>query len=67
MIQIAQQELGEGIAAGMGGALRGVGLEDEIAARELIADLVEILAVVFEAEAEGVLAFDPRQIVDRLE
>jgi hypothetical protein len=48
-------------------ALRGIGLEYEIAARELIANLVEILAGKLKAKAESMFAFDPREIVNRLQ
>ena len=50
-----------------GGVLGGVGLEGELAARELVADLVVMLAPEFAAEAERVLAADPGEIVDELE
>ena len=71
LIDITQQEFGEGIA----GALYRlpvhdlcgrVGRKGVIAARILIADLVEILAIVFEAEFEAVLALVPGEVVDEL-
>ncbi len=43
-----------------------VGREGVIAARVLIAELVEILAIVFEAEFEAVLALVPGHVVDEL-
>ena len=67
LIQIAQQKLRERVAAGMGGTLRCIGLEYEIAAGKLIAHLIEILAVVFEAEAERMFALNPGNVVDKLQ
>ena len=54
VIALAEKEFGEGIPAGFGSggagrALGDVGLEGELAAGELVADLVVVLAVVFEA------------------
>jgi len=63
---IPQQEFGEGIAAAMGRVLGRVGREAVLAARVLIADLVVILAIVFEAEFEAVLALVPGDVVDEL-
>src|SRR5271166_3147668 len=51
----------------MRGALRGIRLEYEIAARELIAHLVEVLPVEFEARTEGMFAAAPGEIVDELQ
>ena len=64
---VTQQEVGEGIAAGEGGTQRGVGLEGELAARELVSHLIVILPREFRAEAEGVFALDPRQVVHKLQ
>ena len=50
----------------MGRALGRVGREGVLAARVLIAELVEILAIVFEAEFEAVLALVPGEVVDEL-
>src|SRR5579862_3191716 len=66
LVNVAQQELGESVAAGLGRALSRVGRESESAAQILIPVLVEILAVVFEPEFESVLALDPGEVVDDL-
>src|SRR5205085_11521249 len=66
LVDIPQQEFGEGISAGTGRTLRCIGIEGVLAARILIADLVEILAIVFEAEFEAVLALEPGKVVDHL-
>jgi hypothetical protein len=72
---IPQQEFGEGIAAAHFMPRRAtlwvlaygsVRLEAVLPARVLIADLVEILAIEFEAEFEAVLAMVPGDIVDEL-
>ena len=67
LIHGAQQEVGEGIAAGESGAQRRVRLEGELAARELVSHLIVILPRELRAEAEGVLAPDPRQVVHKLQ
>src|SRR5947207_7658658 len=64
---ISQQEFGEGVPAGSGGAPCGVRLECKRTARKLVAHLVVILPVVLEPKPEGVLAVDPRQLVNQLQ
>lgn len=63
-----EQKFGEGTAAGRGRAptAGGVGLECVLAPRVLIANLVEILAIVFEAEFEAVLALVPGDVIEDL-
>ena len=46
---------------------RRVRLERELAARELVADLIVVLAVVLESEAEAVLAVNPGDVIDELQ
>src|SRR5262249_17837080 len=67
LIHRAQQEVGEGVTASEGGAQRRIRLECELAAGELISYLIVILPREFRAEAEGVLAVDPRQVVHKLQ
>src|SRR5262249_34718846 len=64
---IAQQEFGEGIAAGSLWALGGVRLEREQPARELVADLVVVLPVVLKTECEAVLPVEPGHLVHELQ
>ena len=49
------------------GLKRRVRLESELAARELISHLIVILAGEFRAEAEGMFAPDPRQVIHKLQ
>src|SRR5262249_47313212 len=67
LVKLPEQEIGEGISAGSGGAPCGVGLEHKLAARELVSDLIEILPVVLEPKSERVLASDPGQFVHELQ
>ena len=61
LVELAQQEAGEGIAARLGERiLRSLKIERPLAARELVAHLVVLVAADFAAEAEGVLAADDR-------
>ena len=62
-----EQEFGEGVAAGRVAGSRGVRLENELAARELVAHLVEILPVVFESRSGRCACLDPGQVVDQLQ
>jgi len=64
--EIAQQEIGEGVASFSVRTHRRIRLERKLAARELVADLIEVLASVFETEAEAVLAACPGNVVDQL-
>ena len=67
LIQLPEQEIGEGIAAGSGSWVDGrVRLEGELATGELVAILIVMLAPEFSTEAECVLAADPREVVDKL-
>ena len=59
LLDIPQQKIGEGIATEVGRILRRIGLESVLAARVLIADLVEILTIKFKAEFEAVLTMVP--------
>src|ERR1019366_5526644 len=64
---IAERELGKRIASGFGRTLGRVGLERRLTSGKLVTHLVEVLAVVFEAEAQAVFAVSPGYIVDQLE
>src|SRR5579863_7069205 len=50
----------------MGCALGGVRRKGISSTQVLIAELVEILAFIFEPEFQGVLALDPGQVIDQL-
>jgi hypothetical protein len=66
--RLAEQELGEGVAAGVGRRVPGaIRLEGEDAAGKLVADLVEVLPVELGADADGVASLHPRQLVDELQ
>src|SRR5689334_16662292 len=67
LVQVAEKEVGERIAARQTGALGSVRLECELAPGELVAHLIIILARVFAAEAERVLPLDPGEIVVELQ
>ena len=68
LIELAQQEAGEGIAAGLGErVLRGLQVERPLAASELVAHLVVLVAADFAAEAEGVLAANDGSVVEELQ
>src|SRR5947209_13922194 len=67
LIEIPEQELGEGIAAGMGGALGRIRLENEVAARKLVSDLIEVFPVELEPGAKSVLAARQAYVIDELQ
>ncbi len=68
LVEIAEQVIAKGVAAGLGhGILGGVGLEGELAAGKLVADLIVVLAAELASEAEGVIAADPGEVVDELQ
>src|SRR5262249_32628655 len=54
------------VAARLSGALGRIRLEHKISAGELIAYLIEIHPVEFEAGAKHVLAFSPGYVIDQL-
>src|SRR4029453_3961225 len=66
--RLAEQELGEGIAAGIGRRIPGAKrLELEAATGELVADLVEVLPGELGTDADGVASLQPGQLVDELQ
>src|SRR5262249_41087702 len=67
LVHVTQQELGERISACIAGTTRRLRLECKLAARELVAGLVKILAVVFEPEPERMLALNPGQGIHKLQ
>ena len=66
--RLAEQKLGEGVAAGVVHRVSSeIRLEREDPAGKLVADLVEVLPVVLGAHADGVTSLQPRQLVDELQ
>ena len=66
--RLAEQELGEGVAAGVVRRVPGAKRRElEAAAGKLVADLVEVLPGVLSADADGVASLQPGQLVDELQ